>query len=95
MKNFKLSFTIILIFGIIVLILSIGDFLSLQDIKQDYVSHEVLNSQNMDLSKELPNWTSTKSEWSFVIISFWTRLVFLVLFSVVIFSFIKKQSIKS
>jgi len=52
-----------LVICIILLFLTLGDFLALHDIRQDYVSTNILADLQVKLSKELPEWTSTKAEW--------------------------------
>jgi hypothetical protein len=59
------------------LALTLGDFLALHDIQQDYVSPEVLTRMDLDLAGALPYWTTTSGEWTMVSISFIARLVLL------------------
>lgn len=65
-----------LVLCIILLFLTLGDFLSLHDIKQDYVSTDILADLQVKLSKELPEWTSTKAEWFVANVSFFLKFVF-------------------
>jgi hypothetical protein len=66
-----------LVLCVLVFLLTIGDFLALHDIGNDYVSKEILTYLNVSLSKELPDWTATKGEWRLVELSWVTRMGFL------------------
>ena len=68
-----------LVLCIILLFLTLGDFLSLHDIRQDYVSTDILADLQVKLSKELPEWTSTKTEWFVANISFYLKSVLTIL----------------
>jgi hypothetical protein len=59
------------------LILTVGDWLALHDIQQDYVSTEVLSSLELDIAGALPNWTAARGEWAMVSVSLFSRLVLL------------------
>ncbi len=59
------------------LALTVGDFLSLHDIEQDYVSTEVLNTLELDLAGALPSWTATTGEWTMITISLFARFALL------------------
>jgi hypothetical protein len=56
--------------------LTIGDFLALHDIGNDYVSKDILSYLDVSLSKELPAWTATRGEWRLVELSWVTRMGF-------------------
>ncbi|MCD6564717.1 MAG: hypothetical protein J7K53_02120 [Bacteroidales bacterium] len=73
-----------LVICIILLFLTLGDFLALHDIRQDYVSTNILADLQVKLSKELPEWTSTKAEWFVANISFYLKsvLAILVIFTI-------------
>ena len=68
-----------LVLCIILLFLTLGDFLSLHDIRQDYVSTDILEDLQVKLSKELPEWTSTKAEWFVANVSFFLKSVLAIL----------------
>jgi len=51
------------------------DFLSLHDIKADFVSRSALSYLHVDTSQPLPTWTDTPLEWTSVKISYALRLV--------------------
>jgi len=65
--------------SLFVLALTLGDFLALHDIRQEYVSEEILNTLGVVLSDELPDWTATAGEWAMVQFSYLARSAFLVL----------------
>ena len=67
----------ILLIGVL-FICSIDDFLSLHDIKKDYVSQEALQYLEVETSAELPDWTNTKLEWASVTVSYVIRLLAIV-----------------
>ena len=66
-----------LVLCVLVFLLTIGDFLALHDIGNDYVSKEILTYLDVSLSKELPEWTATKGEWRLVELSWIMRMGFL------------------
>jgi hypothetical protein len=83
-----------LLFCGIVFIMTIIDFAALHDIKQDYVSQSILHDLDINLSGELPWWTSTKGEWGVVSLSLIFRFVFLIINFAVLFQYIKKDHFK-
>ncbi|MBE9510314.1 MAG: hypothetical protein IMY71_05505 [Bacteroidetes bacterium] len=76
MKRLETLLVWSLVLCIILLFLTLGDFLSLHNIKQDYVSTDILADLQVKLSKELPEWTSTKAEWFVANVSFFLKSVF-------------------
>lgn len=68
-----------LVASLFVLALTLGDFLALHDIRQEYVSAEVLESLGISVSDELPDWTATAGEWALVQFSYLARSAFLIL----------------
>ena len=79
MNNFKTITVITLSFCVAVFILTIFDFAALHDIKQEYVSKNILNYLDISLSEDLPQWTSTTGEWQLVTFSFYMRFLFFIL----------------
>ena len=63
------------VLSLIMILLLIGDYLALHDIRQDYVSSDVLDTVQTDISNEIPEWASTKLEWTFVKISLLLKLI--------------------
>ncbi len=59
--------------------LTVGDFLALHDIRNDYVSKTPLALLGNPHSKELPVWTATPTEWALVRLSWLTRVSFFAL----------------
>ena len=90
MKNIKPITVITLLFCVVVSILTILDFAALHDIKQDYVSKNILIYLNIRLSEELPQWTSTTGEWQIVTISIYLRFLFFILNLAVLAHYIRK-----
>ncbi len=74
--NSLLGWTILI--SLLLLSLTFVDFLALADIHQDYVSTKVLKYLHMNISDELPVWTSTKLEWAWIRISLLIRVVLIV-----------------
>ena len=79
-----------LVLCIILLFLTLGDFLSLHDIRQDYVSTDILADLQVKLSKELPEWTSTKAEWFVANTSFFLKSVFTIFVIITLSKSIRK-----
>jgi hypothetical protein len=69
---------------------TIDDFLSLHDIRADYVSKSALDYLHVATSKPLPPWTNTGLEWTSVTISFALRSV-LILSNLVILTLLIKR----
>ena len=78
MKTYYVMAGSMLIASIVVLALTMGDFLALHDIQREYVSAEVLDSLEIIVSDELPHWTATAGEWAMVQFSFLARFAFLI-----------------
>ncbi len=68
-----------LVATLVVLTLSLGDFLALHDIYNDYVSKDFVEILGLIVGSELPDWTATEGEWTLVQFSFWARVAFLLL----------------
>ena len=90
MKNLKTITLITLLSCVLVFILTILDFAALHDIKQDYVSRYILNYLKINLSNDLPDWTSTEGEWHVVSLSLYLRFLFLILNTTVLVYYFKK-----
>ena len=63
------------VLSLIMILLLIGDYLALHDIRQDYVSSDVLDTVQTDISNEIPEWASTKLEWTFVKVSLVLKMI--------------------
>ena len=72
-KNSIIGWAFIL--SIIMVLLLLGDFLALHDINQDYVSLKVLDDIPTIKSDEIPDWASTRMEWTFVRISLLLKVI--------------------
>ena len=60
------------------IVCTFDDFLSLHDIKADYVSKSVLAYLRVETSEPLPTWTDTSLEWTSLTISHALRSVLIV-----------------
>jgi hypothetical protein len=90
MKNLRTITLITMLLCMLVFILTILDFTALHDIKQDYVSRYILNYLKINLSNDLPDWTSTEGEWHVVSLSLYLRFLFLILNTTVLVYYCKK-----
>ena len=79
MKKLKILTLITILFCMFVFILTILDFAALHDIKQDYLSRHILNYLGINISNDLPDWTSTAGEWRVVTMSLYLRSLFFIL----------------
>ena len=87
MKNLiiaSIAVTILLVFC------TFDDFLSLHDIKADYVSKSVLSYLHVRTSATLPTWTDTRLEWASLTISYAVRAIGIVA-NLVILLFLSKR----
>lgn len=75
-------------------LLTIGDFLALHDIKNEYVSTHILENLDITLSDDLPEWTSTRGEWQLVRISYLFRFVFFIFCAIVLYELVSRGRIK-
>jgi hypothetical protein len=69
---------ILLVLCVIGLLFTIADFLALHDIRNEYVSTHILESLDITLSDDLPEWTSTQGEWKVVRLSYLFRSIFFI-----------------
>lgn len=77
MKSKRIT-TILIVLCVIGFLMTICDFLALHDIRNEYVSTHILESLNITLSEDLPEWTSTPGEWQIVRISYLFRSIFFI-----------------
>jgi len=61
--------------NILLIICTFDDFLSLHDIKADYVSKSVFSDLHVDTPATLPTWTDTRLEWASVTLSYAVRSI--------------------
>jgi hypothetical protein len=76
----------LLVISLLLLSFTFVDFLALHDIHQDYVSTYVLEYLQINISDELPGWTSTELEWGWIRISLLLKTILIV---VIIISLVK------
>jgi hypothetical protein len=76
--------------NILLVICAFDDFLSLHDIKADYVSKSVFSYLHIETSATLPTWTDTTLEWASVTISYLLRSMAIVS-NIAILLFMRKR----
>jgi hypothetical protein len=79
MKNLKSVIVLTILLCIFVFALSILDMAALHDIKNEYISKNILNYLNISLSSDPPYWTATEGEWQLVTFSLFCRFLFFIL----------------
>jgi hypothetical protein len=94
MKNSKKIIPIIIALCIVGLLLALFEFLALHDIHNEYVSARNLERLEIGLSKDLPDWTSTKGEWMVVRIGYLFRFFFFILSAVLLYGLISQKDPK-
>ena len=77
MKSKKIA-VVLIVLCVIGFLLTIADFLALHDIRNEYVSTQILEKLDITLSEELPEWTSTPGEWGIVRVSYLFRSIFFI-----------------
>ncbi len=90
----KRKFQTLLGLNLLILFLTLGDFLALHDIQNDYISTEALNYLQITTSAPLPAWTATTPEWTMVAISFWGRLALISISTFLLWRNIKNVNIQ-
>jgi hypothetical protein len=75
---------------IVLIVCTLDDFLSLHDIKADYVSKSVLSYLQVETSKSLPAWTDTSLEWTSIRISYALRTVLILSNLAILLLFIRR-----
>ncbi len=91
MKNPQRAIHVIIVLCIMAFLLTIFEFLALQDIHHEYVSTRVLARLDITLSGDLPDWTSTKGEWGVVRISYLFRFVFFIVCVSVLYKLVSRR----
>jgi hypothetical protein len=76
--------------NILLIFCTFDDFLSLHDIKADYVSKYVFSYLHVQTSATLPTWTDTRLEWASVTISYAVRSI-LIVSNLAILLFLRKR----
>ena len=69
----KTLLTASVVITILLALCTFDDFLSLHDIRADYVSKAALDYLHVQTSEALPSWTETRLEWRSVTVSFALR----------------------
>lgn len=72
------------------------DFAALHDIHKEYLSKNILETLEVQLSKEVPTWTENKGEWDYLNLSLLMKaLSFSALFAIAISFYRKEKQNKS
>ena len=82
---------ILIVLCVIGILLTIGDYLALHDIKNDYVSTRNFDNLGITISGDLPEWTNTRGEWQIVRISFLFRFIFFIFCAIVLYELFNKE----
>ena len=90
MKNLHTITKFAILFCVVVLLMTIMDFLALHDIRQDYLSKEIIDYLDLTISGEIPDWTETTGEWQLVGISFVSRFFFFIFIIILLLNYMKK-----
>ena len=90
MKKLRTITKITLICCVLVFLMTILDYLALHDIRQDYLSRDMIEYFDITFSEELPDWTTTNGEWKMVEISLVSRFFFYILVIIVLVNYMKK-----
>lgn len=93
MKSKKIA-VILMVLCVAGFLFTIADFLALHDIKNEYVSLGILESLDITLSDDLPEWTSTQREWQVVRISYLFRSIFFIFCVYVLYWFASRGRTK-
>ena len=89
MKN-KQLIRIILVLSSILILLTIGDFISTQSIMTNYVSPVIISKIGISGGITLPVFTETENAWLFVSMSMYIRIMLLIGIGVSSYLFLKK-----
>jgi hypothetical protein len=92
MKKTKMLLMIVLALCVVVMVFTFVDFLCLHDIYKDYISRSALDHLEIDIERDLPEWTSTPGEWQMVTLGYGVRFVFLI-FNIAALAFCLKKLI--
>jgi hypothetical protein len=77
---------------IVLALCAVDDFLSLHDIRADYVSKTVLTYLHIETSEPLPGWTDTGLEWASITVSWVVRSILILANLVVLVLLIKRSN---
>ena len=79
-----------ILISLLLLSITFVDILALADIYQDYISTNVLELLQLDISDELPDWTSTSLEWAWIRIGLVVRTFLIIVIIVSLIRISKK-----
>lgn len=91
----KLMFLFFVLIGIIFLLLTALDFMALHDIRNEYVSQDILNYLKVTLSEDIPAWTANKAEWDYLTVSIVVRVfLYLLTFAICLYCYKNMNPLK-
>ena len=79
-----------ILISLLLLSITFVDILALADIHQDYISANVLELLQLEISHELPDWTSTSLEWAWIRISLIVKTILIIVIIVSLIRVSKK-----
>lgn len=74
-SNISRHIAVVLVAMVLVILFMAADYLALHDIRNDYVSRDVLGQLSEGVPQDLPSWSETREEWTVATVSFAARLV--------------------
>jgi hypothetical protein len=72
-KKWTSIILILLVVGLFIILAL--DFAALHDIRNEYISKDILQTLDTQLSKEVPAWTDNRGEWDYLCVSFFVKAV--------------------
>jgi hypothetical protein len=81
----------ILVLCIISMVLMVFNFLASTDIYHDYIGTGIRSAGIVDNAENLPVWTACKLEWMLLKIDYYTRVIFMVLITIVMVKLIQRE----
>lgn len=74
------------------MLLLVLDFTALHDIRNDYISKEILNFLGVTLSDTVPEWTENSREWGYLSVSLILRgVLYFIIFAVFFFLYKRRK----
>ena len=86
MKKGKGLFVLFIFIVLGLFLLLVLDFAALHDIQKEYISKNILEFLDVQLSKDVPYWTKNEGEWNYLNISALLRLfAYIIISGIVIY----------
>lgn len=88
-------FPLFILLFMVLLALAALDFTALHDIRNEYISRDILEYLNISLSGDVPVWTTNEPEWSYLTISLILRVfLYISIFAIGVYLSRKLRSLK-